>query len=164
MRRLTPNSVAVDAADPLLSNRQEDSNDGPQPGRYPSCCVIYDGDCPFCAAYVRLIRLDRLVGRVLILNARTSTQSVIAELAKHFDLNEGMLLILDGNYFHGAEAMNRLALLTGPIGTLNKIIYWMFRSPRIARIIYPVLRAGRNLTLLMLGRSKIGDHTSGSRG
>ena len=133
-----------------------------EPLRYRSSCVIYDGDCPFCSAYIRLTRLHTLVRQICILDARKTTQSVIAELTKDFDLNEGMLLILDGERFHGADAMHRLALLTGQIDAANKVMYWIFKRPRVARIIYPLLRAGRNLTLFVLGRSKIGDHTPAS--
>jgi predicted DCC family thiol-disulfide oxidoreductase YuxK len=32
--------------------------------------VIYDGECPFCANYVRLYRLRQLVGRVQLVDAR----------------------------------------------------------------------------------------------
>ena len=127
-----------------------------KPPVYNSCCVIYDGDCPFCSAYVRLTRLHKAVAEVVLLDARSPDQLTIAPALVHnFDLNEGMLLILDGEYFHGADAMNRLVQLTGPIGIVNTLFYWVFGSLRIARAAYPLLRAGRNLTLRALGRSKL---------
>jgi predicted DCC family thiol-disulfide oxidoreductase YuxK len=122
--------------------------------KYDSCWVIYDGDCPFCSAYVRLLRLQRTIGRIVLIDARKHSQLVPAE-AHQFDLDEGMLLVLDGRYYHGADAINRLALLTGPSGAANKILYLIFKRPRVARLIYPFMRAGRNLTLRLLGRTKL---------
>jgi predicted DCC family thiol-disulfide oxidoreductase YuxK len=88
-----------------------------------SCYLIYDGDCPFCSAYVRLVRLRRLAGDVRLINARTPGAFLAVELPREFDLDEGMLLILDRKSFHGADAMNRIALLTGPSDVLNRAIY-----------------------------------------
>ena len=34
---------------------------------------IYDGDCPFCSKYVRLIQLKNTVGDVELINARSNT-------------------------------------------------------------------------------------------
>jgi hypothetical protein len=37
----------------------------------------------------------------------------------------------------------------------NRLTYWSFRSRRASRVLYPVLRAGRNLVLKLLGRTRI---------
>jgi hypothetical protein len=71
------------------------------------------------------------------------------------DLDEGMVLKLDGRLYHGAECIHMLALLSTPSSWFNRVNAAMFRSRTASRLLYPVLRAGRNTVLRMLGRSKL---------
>jgi hypothetical protein len=48
-----------------------------------------------------------------------------------------------------------LALLSTSSGSFNRINALVFSRPRLARVLYPVLRAGRNLLLRILHRSKL---------
>lgn len=120
-----------------------------------SATIIYDGDCPFCRNYVRLVRLRDSIGDVDLVNARDNLVLASELAAKGMDLDEGMVLILDGRAYHGAECVQRMALLSTPSGIFNRVNRFIFRRPRLARVLYPVLRAGRNATLAMLGVSKI---------
>jgi predicted DCC family thiol-disulfide oxidoreductase YuxK len=120
------------------------------------CWIIYDGDCPFCSAYVRVARLKKLSGDVRIINAREIRGTSFGASIQGYDLDEGMLLIYDDQYFHGSEALYRISFLTGSYGWFNKLMYWVFRKPMLAKTVYPALRAGRNLTLWALGIPKIG--------
>jgi predicted DCC family thiol-disulfide oxidoreductase YuxK len=117
--------------------------------------IIYDGDCPFCASYVGLLRLRETFGEVALMNARERPELVV-ELASHnMDLDEGMVLVLNGEYFHGSECVHRLALLASGSNIFNTINKWIFERKRVASVLYPVLRAGRNLSLRILGIRKI---------
>jgi hypothetical protein len=60
------------------------------------------------------------------------------------DLNEGMVVDLDGEVFHGAAAVSVLSRLSRRPGPLA--------SEHFSRAVYPILRFGRNLTLRVLGR------------
>ena len=116
--------------------------------------IIYDGDCPFCSSYVGLLRLRETFGEVELINARES-QELVEELARHnMDLDEGMMLVLNGEYFHGTECIHRLALLATASNTFNKINKLIFERKRLAAVLYPILRAGRNLSLKILGVKK----------
>src|SRR5262249_37501864 len=53
------------------------------------------------------------------------------------------------------DALNALALLTTPSGHFNRATAWLFSSPALSRLLYPVLRAGRNATLTLLGRAPL---------
>lgn len=66
-----------------------------------------------------------------------------------------MVLKLGEDYFFGADAMHRLALMSTRSGLFNRINYRIFRSPAVARFLYPGLRGGRNLLLKALKRRKI---------
>jgi predicted DCC family thiol-disulfide oxidoreductase YuxK len=105
--------------------------------------IVYDGDCPFCSRYVALLRL-REQHDVRLVDARKNP----AFAAQYgLDLNAGMIVDLDGNVFHGARAISVLSRLSGTISPL--------RSEWIARAVYPLLRFGRNVSLKVLGRSRI---------
>ncbi|GMG83953.1 DCC1-like thiol-disulfide oxidoreductase family protein [Paralimibaculum aggregatum] len=118
--------------------------------------IIYDGDCPFCSSYVGLMRLKQAIGPVALIDAREGGPEVERARALGFDLDDGMLLHLDGRDHHGADCLNRLALLSTRSGLFNRLSAWLFRSETLARVAYPLLRAGRNATLMLLGRRRLG--------
>jgi predicted DCC family thiol-disulfide oxidoreductase YuxK len=117
--------------------------------------LLYDGECPFCSRYVRHVRLRDAVGQITLANAREHAALVEEVQRLGFTVDTGMVLKLDGNYYHGADCIHALALLTTPSGWFNRINSLVFRSPTISRVLYPVLRTGRNLTLRLLGRSRL---------
>ena len=119
--------------------------------------IVYDGECPFCAAYVRMTRLRESVGPVMLVDARTTDHPVLAEIATaKLDLDTGMVVKLDGRLHHGDAAMTAIALMTTPSGLFNRVMRALFRRPGLARVLYPPMVAGRNLTLRLLGRRRIG--------
>lgn len=134
----------------------EDHPRRPQPASGGSgLTVVYDGACPFCTAYVRLVRLREACGPVTLVDARSGHPVVGAIAAAGFDLDSGMVVEMDGNYYHGDRAMHVLSLLTTRSGAFNGAVRWLFRSPRVARLVYPALVAGRNATLRLLGRGRL---------
>ena len=117
--------------------------------------VIYDGDCPFCSSFVQFQKLREAVGTVSLLNARERP-----DLVRHFvnigtPLDDGMALIIDGRVYYGADCLSRLALMSA--GTSYSIRLWaaIFRSPRISEFAYPILKFGRRMVLLSLGRGRL---------
>lgn len=117
--------------------------------------IIYDGQCVFCSAYVKLLRLRSAVGTVELLDARQGGIAALAERELKLDLNEGMLVLYQGRHYCGSDAMNLLSLLSSSSGTLNRIVAAVFRSPTLSRMLYPALRLGRRATLAVLGRPTI---------
>ncbi len=119
--------------------------------------IVYDGECPLCSAYVRMLRLRRAAGPVTLVDAREAGHPLVARArAEGLDLDRGMVVALGGRLHHGDAAMTVLSLLTTPIGQFNRLTAWIFRSPARARFLYPAMVAGRNLVLRLLGRRKIG--------
>jgi hypothetical protein len=47
--------------------------------------------------------------------------------------------------------------MSGPSDLFNRLNAALFRSPRVARLLYPMLRGGRNAVLRLLGRTKLAD-------
>jgi predicted DCC family thiol-disulfide oxidoreductase YuxK len=120
----------------------------------PEAWVVYDGQCPFCSRYVSLLRLRDTLGRVELVDARNGGPIVDEIVAAGIDLDEGMTLKMNGRLYHGAECIHRLALLSTPSTTFNRINRAIFRRDAISRALYPVLRSGRNAVLRVLGRPK----------
>jgi len=118
--------------------------------------LLYDGDCPFCSSYVSYVRLRDSVGPVTLADARKFPALVAEAKALGYDIDVGMVLKLDGQYYFGGDCIHALSLLTTPSSAFNRLNHALFRSKTFARIAYPVLRAGRNLALFVLGRRRIG--------
>lgn len=116
--------------------------------------IIYDGDCPFCQAFAKMIRLRENYS-VELINARDPHALVDDATQRGLDLDEGMIVILGDEFYHGDDAMTRMALMTTKSGLLRRLTKWTFTSPRRSRILYPILRGGRNLALKILGHSQI---------
>ncbi|MEL6643707.1 MAG: DCC1-like thiol-disulfide oxidoreductase family protein [Pseudomonadota bacterium] len=121
--------------------------------------VIYDDDCPFCRNYVGMLRFREAVGPVTLQDARAGGPLVAALTDAGYDLDQGMILLINGEVHHGADAITRISLLSSQSTWFNRLNAAIFRHPRLSRILYPILRHGRNLTLRLLGRTPINTRT-----
>lgn len=117
--------------------------------------IVYDGECPFCSNYVQVLTLRDTVGKVQLVDARSDHALVSKLQLDGYDLNEGMAALFGGRVYYGAECVNMLALLSSESGVFNRMNNMIFRSGTLSRILYPFLRTGRNITLRLLGRTKI---------
>jgi predicted DCC family thiol-disulfide oxidoreductase YuxK len=118
--------------------------------------LIYDGECPFCSRYARYVRLKRAVGELKLIDARNGGAEVDKAKSHGLDLDKGMVLIVGDKYYDGAACLNRVALMSSRSDTFNRLNFFLFRSEYLSRLSYPMLRAGRNLALRLLGRSRMG--------
>ncbi|GAA0413660.1 DUF393 domain-containing protein [Massilia aurea] len=131
---------------------------------FPSNFLLYDGDCPFCNRYMQKVRLERALAHFVMMNARDAPALVKALRGVGLDINAGMILSVDGKLFHGAECMQRLALMSTRSSWFNKLTASIFSRPRAARILYPLLVTGRNASLYLLGRGPIDPSDDTPRG
>ena len=120
----------------------------------PTIAVIYDGACPFCSSYITLIGLRKLTD-VDLIDARSDHPLLKSIEIRELDLNAGMVVKIGRSVHHGADAMNVLSMLSANRGLLGQLTLRVFASPTRSRFIYPLLRAGRNLSLRVLGRPPI---------
>ena len=121
-----------------------------------SATILYDGKCPFCSRYVRYLRLGQAAGDIRLVDARTGGPEVEEARRRRLTLDEGMILILGDAYYHGDEAMHRIVLMSSRTDWFNRLNYLLFKSPRLSKVVYPVLKTIRNVTLRLLGRPKMG--------
>jgi len=111
--------------------------------------IVYDGACPFCSAYVSLLRLRESV-HVELLSARSNDERIDKFIALGYRLDDGLLLQLDGVIYVGADAMHQLAVISNRYGTFNRIQRIVFAKRWAARAVYPLLRFGRRFGTLVL--------------
>ena len=118
---------------------------------------VYDGECPICSYAAHALRIKRSVGDLVLINARDQPgHPLVREVTQAgLDLDDGMVLKLHGELYHGDDALHMMALLGSKSGWFNRANVILFRSRRIARLCYPAMRAGRNLLLRLNDVDKI---------
>ena len=116
--------------------------------------IIYDGHCPFCSRYVKWVRLKEAVENVSLVNAREHKDLYKDCLDAGYDLDIGMLALYKGTIYHGTEAVHFLALMTSPVSVFNKLNRLIFSNRIMSKILYPLLRLGRNTAIFLKGKSQ----------
>ena len=117
--------------------------------------LIYDKECPACHFYCQIVRIRQSVGELVLIDARENPEVLKEVTAKGLDIDQGMVLKMDGQLYYGSDAIHLLALLSGRSGVFNRLNYWLFSSKKVAAILYPILRSCRNVLLKILGKTKI---------
>ena len=115
--------------------------------------IIYDGACPFCSRYVQLVRIRENFD-VELIDARKRPLLGLQYKAKGYDLADGMIARLDGENYFGSEAIAIISLVSSRSGIRNRFLATCFRNRKVSATVYPLLRLGRNLTLVLLGRNR----------
>jgi predicted DCC family thiol-disulfide oxidoreductase YuxK len=119
--------------------------------------VIYDGDCPLCSTYIRVTRLSKAVGRPTLVNARERPELVRTLAENGVNLDAGMAVYYEGRLYAGSDAVHLLALLTTPVDLANQVAAAILGRQRLARALYPALRAGRNFLLKLKRRPQLAE-------
>ncbi len=122
--------------------------------------VVYDGQCPFCTQYVKLMQLRKAVGSVDLIDARSPGVQAKIKTALDLNLNDGMMALYGNRYYYGADAIHFLATMTSKSNAWNKAMAIFFQNQTIAGVLYPVLKLGRRGALFLLGRKPITDASS----
>jgi predicted DCC family thiol-disulfide oxidoreductase YuxK len=143
----------------MTANSPPRSRDGSEPEPVSAAdgevLLVYDRQCPVCDAYCRLVRVRPSAGTLRLIDARASTAIMDEITAAGLDIDEGMVVRIDGRLYYGSAAINTLAQRSDRSGIFNRLNSVVFGSQRAARTIYPLLRTCRNLLLKCLGRTRI---------
>jgi predicted DCC family thiol-disulfide oxidoreductase YuxK len=148
----TPDGITFDL-DRYSTGRQDKGS----PTMRDGITIIYDGQCPFCASYVAMMRLREAAGPVDLVDARSAEPRVTEAEAAGLDLDRGMVVIWEGRRFFGEDAVHLLATMSDPRGITNAVQRALFGSPRRAALLYPLLARGRRLFLRLAGRRTIAE-------
>ena len=117
--------------------------------------LVYDKECPACNYYCNLARIRASLGNLVLVNARDDSPVMREITAAGLDIDQGMVLKVGDKLYYGSDAINALSLMSTRSGVFNRLSYFFFRSEKVSAVLYPVLRACRNLLLKMLRKSKI---------
>jgi predicted DCC family thiol-disulfide oxidoreductase YuxK len=114
--------------------------------------VFYDGDCPLCSSFVRMTRLREATGPVDLVDLRNDAEARGLWTAEGLDPDRGIIIETGGRAVFGADAVTALAAMSSPAGVLNRLAAGILARPRATALLYPLMRAGRNLTMTLLDR------------
>ena len=117
--------------------------------------IYYDGSCHLCQNYVKFLRLKSTVERVELVNLRTSEKRVQDFNAMGMDVDQGMIVDIDGETHFGDKAIFVLAGLSSQSNLWNRINAWLFASGFFTRLLYPFMRLFRNTLLFAQGTQKL---------
>lgn len=116
--------------------------------------LLYDGDCPVCSRYVAWTDIRARRPGLRLLDARKEPDLVESLRRRGIEINDTMVLNLDGRLLVGGDGLAALSrLASDPSGRprLRQIL----GSPGFARILYPGLAIGRRALLRLIGRKLI---------
>jgi len=110
---------------------------------------IYDGECPLCLMGATYFRIRDAIGDLKVINAREeNSHTVLDEInSRNINLDEGMVIKYQENFYHGEDALHMMAILGSNFGLFNRVNAILFRSKKLSRILYPSMRGTRNLML-----------------
>lgn len=110
---------------------------------------VYDGECPICNHAAEALRIKEEYGTLHTINAReTNADPVIDEINRiGLDLDEGMVIYANGQFFHGKDALKFIAKYGEHKNLFMTVFKGLFWSDGISNLVYPWLRGARNWLL-----------------
>jgi predicted DCC family thiol-disulfide oxidoreductase YuxK len=110
---------------------------------------VYDGECPICTHAAEALCIKQHYGTLHTLDAReASADPLIAEINRlGLDLDEGMVIYLDGKFFHGKDALKFIASHGESKNIFMAVFKGLFWSTSVSTLMYPWLRGTRNWLL-----------------
>ena len=137
--------------------RQSSTNEAMSGSAQEGVQIIYDGQCPACDAYFRFQRLEQNGIDVQFIDAREHPEIVRAYSDRGIDLNRDFVLRMGTAEYVGGDAVFVLASLGTMRNFFRRLNVRLFRSRSVSRAVYRLLRVGRRLLLLLLGRRRLND-------
>jgi predicted DCC family thiol-disulfide oxidoreductase YuxK len=112
--------------------------------------LLYDGECPVCAGFVRFAEFRRRHPGLQLLDARGQPDLVADLRRRGYEINDGMVLVIDGRLYYGAAANKLLAGYAPGLSAAKRTAL-----AAIGVTPYPLLRGVRNALLRLKGRPLI---------
>lgn len=126
----------------------------------PQIIFIYDGECPICQMGAKFFRTKSAAGELLALDGRSlkAGDALYEALkARQLNLDEGMVIVHGDAFYHGEEALKYMAIISADYGFMNRFFLPLFSRAWLAKLAYPVFKAGRNAALTLKRVNKIGN-------
>lgn len=117
--------------------------------------IIYDGECPFCTNFVMVANLRKSYESLRLINARQTDNETVQFVRENgYDLNKGMIVMLEDKILYGSDAANFIAIhcKEGLVGNLYR---QLLRNKILAKWIYPILTRLRRMYFFLVGKELI---------
>ena len=113
---------------------------------------IYDGECPFCNNFAKLLELKGALPSLKILDGRKNLSRLTTLFNEGYDLNNGAILIRDSEILHGSNAVNYIcSQIKEPNDALLELLRVIFQSKKRSKLLFPILLLARRLLLSFKG-------------
>ncbi len=113
---------------------------------------IYDGECPFCNHFAKLLELKSSLPNLRILDGRKNVSRLTTLFKEGYDLNNGAILIREGEILHGSKALNFIcSQIKEPNDALLELLRLIFTSKKRSNLLFPFLLFARRLVLSIKG-------------
>jgi predicted DCC family thiol-disulfide oxidoreductase YuxK len=118
---------------------------------------IYDGECPLCRSAAHALRIKKDYGTLHLINAReASDEPLVQEVNRRgLDLDEGMVIVVDGQFYHGKDALKFMARYGAAQNIFTALCKALFWPDWVSSLTYPWMRGMRNFLLRRLGVGRI---------
>lgn len=128
-----------------------------QLSEYDGVWFIYDGDCPICNMAAQALRIKQTLGELHLVDARTQSNHPLLNSIReqNLDLDEGMVILHDGQLYHGQKALRFMSQYGDDKGWFNRLNRTLFWSETLSTLLYPMMRWVRNTLLKLLGKHPI---------
>lgn len=113
--------------------------------------LLYDGECPVCAGFVAFAEFRRRHPELKLLDARHEPELVASLRRDGYEINDGMVLVVGGRLYYGADANAKLASYRSDLPAGKQVA-----MTAIGATPYAMLRGLRNALLRVRGKPLIG--------
>lgn len=117
--------------------------------------IVFDKQCPACSKYCELVQSTANPETVSLIDARDKSDLMDEITRRGLDIDDGMVVSVEGELHYGAKAIHALAEMDKGRGLFNRANRFLFKNRRVAQILYPCMRSVRNLLLKLLGVGRI---------
>ena len=117
--------------------------------------IIYDDGCPVCSYYVSFSTIKEKFGKLNLLKARSNEEVLKYVKSLNLDINEGMIVYFEDKLYYGHDAINIISILGNKKTIKNKLAVSIFKHKLISKALYPILKIGRRILLIILGKKLI---------
>ena len=120
----------------------------------PDVWLVYDGECPYSRAVSKIIRIQNEIGKLVLLDARSSlNHPLVRDLGREgYDLNQGLVIRYQNHFYHAREALQLLARIEADGDVFNWLHARLLRSRSMATLTASCIQAIRAFTLWISGK------------
>lgn len=116
--------------------------------------LVYDGECPFCAAASKYYSIREALGGLELVSMRDTGAVNKIGIPAEIDFGKGMILLLkNGEILQGEDAFRFLNQISEKRSILDKVAFPLFSSKTIMTFLYPIFVMFRRIALFFKGVS-----------